>query len=849
MSSSPSLPSPSQLISGMPSHLPSGSRAAPIPKDAVAGFASASSILRQARFEGEKESGTTAKRLALFSKVEKAETEKENKKPSLFKKPKALLVEQSVPSRKLVECVEQCQVTHVAKSNEASAPKKSRKLKGEKEDDGQTKIKKTKITKPGTSRTDRKSKQKDVVAGQAKAKVSETFNTLLASQVEDVRAKEEFRDLCLDKAIPLRRQWTPCKDTMQDTLPEDTPKSALSFCPINASTENAPPITRFGQLLGDFGLAKPEVASAARPDVHRENSGEAVLKKRKIEIVQGIPAPLHTEKPKRKKSPKKKPQTITEKATAPFVSADSPSAPLLLQFFGAAGAPSGLPPCVEADDTGVVAHIKPRYPIKKTRKRKAVTNKTKTQEQPKLLSPETAMKNVGDQEILFGTSSQLAREDSPSLVRNIQEAIEESATMSQESVPSILPAGSFRTSTTVALAPQRNLWSFASRDLEGSLFEAETVDLSETPKPQKIQIEAVHPLLVSDPEKSQIHHEDDVEQLSVFKDLEPSRLSLQTTLILQQVQEPKSMIPRSVAEATLKKRPSNRSPVKNATNNKADPKQMPNYQGYTDAQLSKEVAAYGFKSIKRRVAMIALLEKCWESKISMAYTEAQANLNTQQPAAMPTETEKLKQASPGKKRGRPPKNTVVIAAAATAMEGTRDALTKKPRGRPKKDATATTPPSKQQREVKTKKKVQSDSAAIDADEIYDSSPPTPSPPRRRSASKSPRQLHLSQPVKASNNADKWSTVEDTTLLFKQMTKAVTTVPPTHSPQNLTFHEKILMYEPIVIEDLAAWLITQGLSRVDGDDKVWLGLVKEWCEERSLCCLWKENLRGGNRGRW
>jgi hypothetical protein len=87
-----------------------------------------------------------------------------------------------------------------------------------------------------------------------------------------------------------------------------------------------------------------------------------------------------------------------------------------------------------------------------------------------------------------------------------------------------------------------------------------------------------------------------------------------------------------------------------------------------------------------------------------------------------------------------------------------------------------------------------------------------------------------------------------------------------------------LFDPIVLEDLTAWLTEHGLRyeihrpkpkgktkmaksckkttesvdpEADADSnmeivqeevKPWM--VQRWCEEKSICCLWKEGLRGG-----
>lgn len=882
MSSSPGLPSPSQLFAAMPSQLVGGSRAAPIPKDAVAGFASASTLLRLARFgkevargseisetsrnekksisQAQVESTTTEKGKEPVFKVfripavgasntrdgqsHSAELERPNQdgiisKASAPRKPRQKKVEDGQGQTKKIDRGLQSDMNTTttsnrpsddAKATEASAPKKSRKKKTKDENEGQTKIKKAKIVKPGSSKVMEKSKK-------SKLPTAETFNTLLGTQEEDAKAREEFRDLCSEKAIPMRRGWTPCKDTVEDRVSQanDT-KSGESISLEVTPVVNEVSSNCFGQLLGNFGFAQDISIPVMRPEVTRRESAEAEpgSRKRKIEFINGVSALPLAEKQTRTKSPKKKPQTITEKATAPFVPTDPLTAPSLLQCFS----PSEAPPDVETVRNETSANAKMKPPAKKAPKPKTTNPLAKKLKRPVLLSPESAMKNAKDQELVFGTSSQLAREESPTTIKDLQNAMEESAIMSQESDNLIMPAGKFRTSNSLALVRPRNLWTVATRDTDGSLLEAETVDLTATPKPARSKSELA-PCLVTASEGIAQNLPNCQQRSGSNHDIDPANLDLETTPKPQNI--PQESIPKTVAEAALRKRPSNRCPVKNATNSKSDPNQMPNYQGFTDAQLAKAVAAYGFKSIKKRAAMITLLEKCWESKVSLAFLEVQANLHPPPPVTNPADPEVSTKSTSPKKRGRPPKTTTAANLVADQPPP------KKPRGRPKKDPTVTTPPPKSKRKAKSPVKALSEALVTAEDDIYDSSPPTATPPRR--SSKSPHQLPLKEktntPVKASVVKGR----EARDQLFAQMTKAITTFPPTNDIKNMTFHEKILMYEPIVLEDLTTWLNTQGLASVGEDDEVEPLLVKEWCEERSVCCLWRENLRGGARARY
>jgi len=81
----------------------------------------------------------------------------------------------------------------------------------------------------------------------------------------------------------------------------------------------------------------------------------------------------------------------------------------------------------------------------------------------------------------------------------------------------------------------------------------------------------------------------------------------------------------------------------------------------------------------------------------------------------------------------------------------------------------------------------------------------------------------------------------------QITRAITSYVPAPGRDHLrnpTWHEKILMYDPIVLEDLAAWLNTEGLGLVGEDREVSALEVRSWCESKGVCCL---GLGGGWRG--
>ncbi|KAK5162734.1 5'-flap endonuclease [Saxophila tyrrhenica] len=210
------------------------------------------------------------------------------------------------------------------------------------------------------------------------------------------------------------------------------------------------------------------------------------------------------------------------------------------------------------------------------------------------------------------------------------------------------------------------------------------------------------------------------------------------------------------------------------------------------------------------------------------------------------------------------------------------------RGRPPKAAAAITAELQHQSNNAT---VASQPAAatefIDIDVISDSDAPvTPSPPRRRAKSLSPAVTPLKlTPVKARELEAKapavvvptlksgdshWQSVRAAT--FTRITQAVKAGPRTDNSDKPSWWQKILLYDPIVLEDLTAWLNERGMKvevkkqnprpkkkgRKKKDDaeiaeepewevveeplQPWM--VQKWCEEMSVCCLWNGGLRGG-----
>lgn len=777
-------------------------------------------------------------------------------KPTPTKKPRA---QRKQPTAVDVQTVESAFLEgdmEASKTIEAASAKKPRAKKTK--DDGQTKLKKGRIVKPATREG---LGETATTKSSSKKRKSDPGNDSLDLPLpkDAVSAKGIHESLGLDKATTRRRDWTPVMngniEAADDPHGLSSGETMLSIIDI---TTNTAPTNDLGAHLSHYSFNQAINTEPLNAPV-QDGDRPAPTKRRKLQL---IDTPDHLppviKVAKKSKAPKKKPQTITGKATAPFVPEKPPTASPLLQYLTQSASPQVQP--AEARTVNPSTEGRGQKPVSKVTKPKAVKAKT-TKPAPILLPPEEAMKAMKDQNLLFGTSSQLVGNESPTFVRDLQQAIK--ASESYHELPNTPQGDVTKTaylteSTVLRRMSSRNLWSEAARDSQGSLLEPEVIDLMDTPNPREIirNVVAFAPMPgVNRPTTALV--EDTT--WTVIDDIQPPSLEAATEDGIEKsvisetitvIKDALHTLPRCVAEAALRPRLKNRSPEKKKKTKlpggqEDTTSQMPNYQGFTMNQLSVAISKYGFKAIKGRDAMIVLLERCWESKARLALQSLPPNVNVPSlaPPGDQKTTDKAEKTSPAKWKGRPPK----VKDSSTTPEGEPLKGTTsptKPRGRPKKSkvpptTTTTGEPQNAVQAPATPPKLKAKRKAV-IDEIEDPDPlPTPSPPRRRPSLSPPQALPLtglSNPLNSS-----------TPSLFDSITEAITMSPPSNDSRKLSWHEKILLYDPIVLEDLAAWLNTEGLERVGVDEEVGAEAVKEWCEGRSVCCLWREGWRG-NRGK-
>jgi hypothetical protein len=272
---------------------------------------------------------------------------------------------------------------------------------------------------------------------------------------------------------------------------------------------------------------------------------------------------------------------------------------------------------------------------------------------------------------------------------------------------------------------------------------------------------------------------------------------------------------------------------------------MPNYRGFSTAELAKQIAKFGFKPIKKRETAIELLEECWESQNKRS---CPPDSILGRPAAPrdPTAVGFSK-----KSTGRATKAASAPAKPKAASK-TNKATTKATAKTSKAKAPST---KRQATKTVTAKRSQPEHALL-FEEIADSTDEDtiPSPPKDISydmlssldeldsttATTLPLQ-DLSNGNKGSKTRSAGKKAENLPDISLQITAAITKQPRIRAldgTKRPTWHEKILMYDPIWLDDFTDWLNSEGLQRIGERRSVSRLTVREWCESKGVCCTWR-----------
>ncbi|KAI0810230.1 hypothetical protein GGR55DRAFT_645852 [Xylaria sp. FL0064] len=644
----------------------------------------------------------------------------------------------------------------------------------------------------------------------------------------------------LEPAVPRRGDWTPPK--ANEPLVFDSDSDARELF----SSTGKEPVSKdvFQTLYNEYSRQdmEPTPALCSHPQaVH----AEFLRKRKRIELIstgqkeaneRSHTEPLSQESQGAKEqkrpgpkapAPKKKTRTITELAIAPFAAplpseidlAGPATRESMLNYFDSDGAVKAL---VE-HQTAVMSQRKPKSKEPKQPPKTKRKKKVGTETNPILLSPSTALKQSSNQDFVFGTSSQLVEEESPTTLRHIQAAIRASNSLDSDPFDDDV---------------SRRLWHAGSRDEDGELLEMEVVDVQHQPTT------ITDPISTTTPGGASFVDIDDLLN-------SPQLVSSSANGYSELTQTNSRFFQSEVRKQSSSVKPCEPHGQANAT--QTEPR--PNYELFTDAQLSKQVTSYGFKVVKKRATMIALLDQCWASKHQGSSAGSIRSLSTSTRNAAPVSQEPAgdapqKPAARRRTRGRQKKDDDTVTS--VARPSTPDKLSpKRPRGRSKKSETTSTSMAEASVSISTPKRPRGRPRKLStiSIEIPDSENGTQSPVS------SPDPVFSSPPpldLTTSDEGDMSLTLSPTDQqaeLFKHITKAVTSAPRSQDPSKPSWYEKMLLYDPIILEDLASWLNGGELTRVGYDGEVSPFDVKKWCESKSVICLWRQNINGKERKRF
>lgn len=761
-----------------------------------------------------------------------------------------------------------------------------------------------------------------------------------ALDMELPEAKGDVSPLPLEKAIPRRMDWTPTRS---------------SPTALTATQDSAIQPTNFSKSLQTFTFpgGKADVGLqnvATKVDVN----GEA-MKRRRIELVatnqphgEPILPPLKADQTKdsakggsrkRKKSPAKKPLTITGLATSHYGEEHRTGRKLapMMEYLASTQANAGREP-----ETVV------EMPTNKASKALAKKPRTakKAVQKSRLQSPNSVMKTVESQEFLFGSASQLAREESPTLLRDTLEAIKQSEVClssdpisPQRTQPfSIESTSPQARQGTVRFVRKRNLWNAAGRDEDNALLHVETINLVESPAVREalagkdVLVQPGGPMppgiggIQQESTSFQMQQTPIINRGGTLLDIDeiitpglrtsgslcslPQARSFHTST---SVQQPRRQTPpvEDVAPPPANPPPAN-PPKPNLTKAKTAPPR-PSYAGFSTHDLQKQISAYGFKAVKSRDKMIELLNQCWEDKHGPSpdhdTNEVPAETLTHgdflskvhdiaaRPVPRVKKTRKRKSEDAGTKTPKEPKKRKK--ASPKAKDPAEKATKAKPSRKPKQttkslseefvmdvddiddsNAKANVPskPPEDAPEPAVKKKRTPKKKAKAKEETKKPATPPPtlplisvsSPPAFETVESKPPAQEL---IVVGSESSRLQDIDDSladpdvTLTPSQtpplpdiniqiaaaiefeskLHSAASTADTRNHVTNPTWHEKILMYDPIVLEDLTRWLNTEGFKAINEDREVNAIVVRTWCEQNGVCCLWKGGWRGRRKG--
>ncbi|KAL1642328.1 5'-flap endonuclease [Didymella pomorum] len=912
--------------------LTSGSRADPIPEKATRGFATLSSLVYSEHFaqqldddfaelhqaqsrKGSEEgkTGDSAPAKKPGKRATKNATAADGERPKPKPKPRGrkakadtelennnTILEPELrlpPPRKspYFENAESQTATETPAGPAADAPKltksgKPRKPRAKKEkvDDGATvpKPRKARATKAKVAAKVSKASQEDAdlvsthLSGDkdqantasntecaADAQAESIWDLPQSPQAEEKAAKRKppnavVEGLDLDEAVSRRRDWTPPSDT-----------AAQSPSTVSTGKENRPMVRdaatgAFTTLVTNFTYDSPTVKAASKATTSKEVV-PGVSKRRRVELVElpGVQTASRASSPEKGKAPKKKPRTITDLVTGQYAPKEAPVdlQAVTSDFFSPRTSTTRVP----LNDVALDGESpQKKAPRKRSKSREGSESATvrakprarKTSSKPaakprpvaeKLLSPTSAVMRMNQQDVLFGTSSQLALEESPRTVRQIQRAITESE-LDIGGAPQYSLETPPRWPRLQRVEGKRGLWRESTRDNDGGLLEtAETVYIPEPDRTEDL------PLLMD-------IAQDDAHLPPGFVDIDDLEPAIESTAPIAISSDlptpPESQSQKLLVEPTPTRR--------------------------THDQIFEDIDDFenDLPPSNQNVESQASFADIDDFQSAAPSVEHRPLPNPSRPPASAL-AQVTAMGSPKKRRGRPPKAKSAMPTVPASAPPTSHRPAS-PRKTPQRFPS--TPPKGSGRFIDIEEILDSEDEALEAF--------SPTPPRVRKLQDSPplplafdQELTTSTEVTPDDHPTpifrilashlEWANIKHTICLA--ITAHIRSIPPTTDPKKPSWHEKILMYDPIILEDFTAYLNsntklctykrathkqikaynnelkTKGnaILGVERDDQVLaiekeleVYMVRDWCEQMSICCIHAKESRGRGSAR-
>lgn len=468
----------------------------------------------------------------------------------------------------------------------------------------------------------------------------------------------------------------------------------------------------------------------------------------------------------------------------------------------------------------------------------------------KLLSPLGIASKAQQQVVIFGTSSQLLTGDSPNALRHLQQALRESELMMtvQEEPTSTAPvqrrlARGIRHTSGKMWAQQAKSSNEDPVDADKLLSPTVVRELELPAIAEPLEDNSGSPSTKVTSVDSMFHHFTD----DVFQTLSDEIEAMGSLESPREVENPSNQEP--VAGGFMSGQPIPEEEAASDWNIISSPLGSPVGSPRIESRHSPSPFTRTITLSSKRTAVAPamrsslfippppLSDRAALRSLSTNTKSSKKTIATHKDPAKSTNIVTANTAeSPKKKRGRPPKAK------------TSDNLDK---DKPSKAALVL-----QSTPIKAPKAQDIADTWHTLDEIMDSEPDmTPSPRRRgKKAPPSPLPDLVTTTTEAvtkrvngvltNANHPQWPEIQSE--LFPDITLAVKGQLRSEGGQKLTWYEKMLLYDPIVIEDLTAFVNGEGLriKVKEKDEEVRGWMVQKWCEENSVCCLWKEGLRGG-----